>query len=116
VLTILVYVIVVGLVGAGLFLLASVVFGRAEDLPAMPEHTTATVLPVADITAADVATLRFQQVIRGYKTSEVDWALERLAAEIESLRAQLRAARALPVLSANGGLAVEPWHASEADS
>lgn len=104
-LTMLLYVIVVGLVGTALFLLASVVFGRSEDLPPLAEHTTATVLPVADITAADVEALRFQQVIRGYKTSEVDWALERLAAEIESLREQLRLAQ-LP----SAGQAAGPWH------
>jgi len=86
----LLYVVVVALVGVALFLVAGVVFGRSEDLAALPEHTTATVLPAADITAADVEGLRFQQAIRGYKTSEVDWALERLAGEIESLRERLR--------------------------
>jgi len=29
--------------------------------------------------------------VRGYKASEVDWALERLALEIDELRAQLGA-------------------------
>ncbi|MET0316370.1 MAG: DivIVA domain-containing protein, partial [Rhodococcus fascians] len=31
----------------------------------------------------------FQQTLRGYKPSEVDWALERLAAEIDLLRSRL---------------------------
>jgi DivIVA domain-containing protein len=105
----LLYAIVVGLVGTALFLLAGVLFGRSEDLPALAEHTTATVLPVADITAADVAALRFQQVIRGYKTSEVDWALERLAVEIESLREQLRVAHVESPAAA-------PWRPTGAES
>ena len=41
------------------------------------------------VTGADVDSLRFQQVLRGYRASEVDWALARLGAEIDSLRAQL---------------------------
>jgi DivIVA domain-containing protein len=43
------------------------------------------------VTSADVDALRFQQVLRGYKASEVDWALHRLGMEIDSLRAQLEA-------------------------
>jgi DivIVA domain-containing protein len=93
-LTLVLYVVAVAVVGAVLFAIASAVFGRSEDLPPLPEHTTATVLPVADITADDVRALRFRQVLRGYQASEVDWALERLALEIESLREQLRAATA----------------------
>lgn len=89
----LLYVLAVGLVATILFLLASVVFGRGEELAALPEGTTATALPVADITAADVRALRFRQVVRGYKASEVDWALDRLGAEIDALREQLRAAQ-----------------------
>jgi DivIVA domain-containing protein len=33
--------------------------------------------------------LRFQQAFRGYRMSEVDWALDRLAAEVDALRARL---------------------------
>ena len=43
------------------------------------------------MTGADVRELRFQQVLRGYKTAEVDWALDRLAHEIDDLRARLAA-------------------------
>ncbi|NUS44663.1 MAG: DivIVA domain-containing protein [Mycobacteriaceae bacterium] len=93
-LTMLVYVLAVALVAALLYAFACAVFGRSEEMAPLPEHTTATVLPVAGIRASDVTALRFQQVVRGYKTSEVDWTLERLAAEIESLREQLAQARA----------------------
>ncbi|MFF3566253.1 DivIVA domain-containing protein [Nocardia jiangxiensis] len=88
-LTMLLYVLIVGLVAALLFLVASAVFGRAEELGPLPEGTTETVLPAHDISGADVRDLRFQQVFRGYKAGEVDWALARLAARIDELEAQL---------------------------
>lgn len=88
-LTVLIYLLVMVLVGGLLFLGASAVFGRSEELPPLPPGTTATVLPAEDVTAADVKALRFQQTLRGYKASEVDWALDRLGREIDSLRAQL---------------------------
>lgn len=93
-LTLLLYVLIVGLVAAVLFLLASAVFGRSEELGPLPEGTTATVLPVEGISGSDVRALRFQQVVRGYKAGEVDWALARLAARIDELQVQLAEAEA----------------------
>ncbi|QIS05996.1 DivIVA domain-containing protein [Nocardia brasiliensis] len=93
-LTLLLYVLIVGLVAAVLFLLASAVFGRAEELGPLPEGATATVLPAEGISGADVRSLRFQQVVRGYKAGEVDWALARLAARIDELQHQLAEAQA----------------------
>lgn len=95
-LTMLLYVLIVGLVAALLFLVASAVFGRAEELGPLPEGTTETVLPAHDISAADVRDLRFQQVFRGYKAGEVDWALARLAARIDELEIQLAQATGEP--------------------
>ncbi|MFF0491648.1 DivIVA domain-containing protein [Nocardia sp. NPDC004068] len=95
-LTLLLYVLIVGLVAALLFVVASAVFGRGEELGPLPEGTTATVLPADGITGADVRALRFQQVLRGYKAGEVDWALARLAARIDELEAQLTKVRGLP--------------------
>ncbi len=95
-LTLLLYVLIVGLVAAVLFLLAGAVFGRAEELGPLPEGTTATVLPAEDIAGADVRSLRFQQVVRGYKASEVDWALARLAERIDELQHELALARTGP--------------------
>ncbi len=94
-LTLLLYVLIVGLVAALLFLLASALFGRSEELGPLPEGTTATVLPVAGIGGSDVRALRFQQVFRGYKAGEVDWALARLAGRIDELESELADARAL---------------------
>ncbi|MFC3960708.1 DivIVA domain-containing protein [Nocardia jiangsuensis] len=93
-LTLLLYVLIVGLVAAVLFLLAGAVFGRAEELGPLPEGTTATVLPAADIAGADVRSLRFQQAVRGYKAVEVDWALARLAERIDELQHELALAHA----------------------
>lgn len=46
------------------------------------------------VTRADVDAVKFTQVLRGYKTSEVDWVLERLGRELEALRSQLGAIHA----------------------
>ena len=97
--TLLVYLVVLVVVGGLLFGLASLVFGRGEEMAPLPAGTTATVLPERDVRGADVRELRFQQVVRGYKASEVDWALDRLATEIDELRARLETP---PALSAPG--------------
>ncbi|MCK0089875.1 DivIVA domain-containing protein [Rhodococcus sp. F64268] len=88
-LTVLLYVLVIVVVGAALFFVASVVFGRGEALAPIPPGTTATVLPASDVTGTDVRDLRFQQTLRGYKMGEVDWALDRLAREIDELKARI---------------------------
>ena len=91
---ILMYLVVLILVATVLFGIASFLFGRGEQLPPLPRGTTATVLPATEVTGADVEAVKFTQVLRGYKTSEVDWVLDRLGAELDSLRAELAAARA----------------------
>jgi DivIVA domain-containing protein len=91
---VLLYLLVLVLVAAVLFVVASAMFGRGEPLPPLPGETTATVLPASGVTAADVDAVKFTQTLRGYKTSEVDWVLDRLGQEIESLRGQLSALRA----------------------
>ena len=90
---ILMYLVVLILVSAVLFGIASVLFGRGEPLPPLPRSTTATVLPASGVTGADVEAVKFTQVLRGYKTSEVDWVLDRLGAELDALRGELAAAR-----------------------
>ena len=68
-----------------------------EQLPPLPKGTTATVLPAFGVTGADVDAVKFTQVLRGYKTSEVDWVLDRLGRELEALRGQLAALQASSV-------------------
>jgi DivIVA domain-containing protein len=85
----LIYLIVMVAVAAVVFLLAALVFGRGEELAPLPPGASPTRLPSDDITAEDVRELKFQQVFRGYKMSEVDWVLRRLATEVETLRARV---------------------------
>jgi len=101
---ILLYLAVLILVSAVLFAIASLLFGRGEPLPPLPRSTTATMLPVSGVTGRDVAEVKFTQVLRGYKTSEVDWVLDRLGAELDELRAELAVTRgdAGPVRSGHG--------------
>ncbi|WP_018598964.1 DivIVA domain-containing protein [Mycobacterium sp. 155] len=91
---ILLYLVVLVLVAIVLFGVGSVIFGRGETLPPLPRGTTATVLPASGVTSADVDALRFAQAVRGYKTSEVDWVLDRLGQELDGLRGELAALRA----------------------
>ena len=88
---VLLYLVVLVLVAIVLFGAASLLFGRGEQLPPLPRGTTATVLPAYGVTGADVDAVKFTQVLRGYKTSEVDWVLDRLGPELEALRGQLAA-------------------------
>ncbi|WP_026454699.1 DivIVA domain-containing protein [Saccharomonospora iraqiensis] len=84
--TALIYLLVMLLVAAVVFLLASLVFGRGEELAPLAPGSSPTRLPAEDVTGEDVAATRFQIVVRGYKMSEVDWVLSRLGTEIDDLR------------------------------
>jgi DivIVA domain-containing protein len=95
---ILLYLVVLILVATVLFGLGSVLFGRGERLPPLPRGTTATVLPASGVTASDVDAVKFTQTLRGYKTSEVDWVLDRLGQELDLLRGQLDSVRAVQSL------------------
>ncbi|MCK5752737.1 MAG: DivIVA domain-containing protein [Mycobacterium sp.] len=104
---VLLYLVVFVLVGIVLFALGSVVFGRGEVLPPLPQSTTATVLPASGVTGADVEALKFTQTLRGYKAGEVDWVLDRLGRELDQLRGELAAVRATQGLGAETGTALD---------
>lgn len=87
--TALIYLVVMVLVAAVVFLLASVLFGRGEEMPGLPPGASPTRLPESGITADDLRDVRFQQVVRGYKMSEVDWVLQRVGVELDELRARV---------------------------
>lgn len=87
--TALIYLVVMVLVAAVVFLIASVVFGRGEELPALPPGASPTRLPASGITSDDLRAVRFQLVVRGYKMSEVDWVLRRAGGELDELRAEV---------------------------
>ena len=91
---ILLYLVVLILVGRVLFGVGSVVFGRGEVLPPLPRATTATVLPASGVTGADVDAVKFTQALRGYKTSEVDWVLDRLGRNSTRYEGELAAVQA----------------------
>lgn len=81
------YVIGLAVVVAVVFAVVWFAFGRGEDLPPLQKGTTLTRLPRSQVTGDDVRALVFAQTTRGYKPAEVDWALEKLAREIDDLRA-----------------------------
>jgi DivIVA domain-containing protein len=87
--TALIYLVVMVLTAGVVFLLVSAVFGRGEELAPLPPGASPTRLPASDITSEDVRALKFQLVLRGYRMSEVDWVLNRLAGEVDELRARI---------------------------
>jgi len=117
---VLLYLVVLVLVAVVLFGLGSALFGRGELLPPLPRATTATVLPASGVTGEDVDAVKFTQTLRGYKTSEVDWVLDRLGQELDLLRGQLAAVRAAHGVDDGSGDAGEPVeggaHALPADA
>jgi DivIVA domain-containing protein len=67
-----------------LFLAASFAFGRGEQLAPMPPDGTPVELPDDRLAGGDdVRSLRLSVVLRGYRMAEVDWVLDRLAAQID---------------------------------
>ena len=83
--TALLYLLVVAIVAAAFFGVAALVFGRGEELAPLAPDATPTRLPSHDIRGEDIRELRFPQAVRGYRMTEVDWVLDRLAEEIERL-------------------------------
>ncbi len=87
--TALIYLVVMAVVAAVVFLGASLLFGRGEELAPLPPGATPTYLPADALSGADLRRVKFAQVVRGYRMSEVDWALDRAATEVDRLRARV---------------------------
>ena len=81
--TALVYVVALLAVAAAFFAGAAAVFGRGEELAPIPPGATPTWLPDREVQGVHVRAVRFQQAVRGYKMTEVDWVLEQLAGELD---------------------------------
>jgi DivIVA domain-containing protein len=83
-------------VAAGLlFLLASFAFGRGEELAPMPADGTPVELPdQRPVSGDDVRELRLSVVLRGYRMAEVDWALDRLAGQLDDRDQEIARLRA----------------------
>jgi DivIVA domain-containing protein len=86
--TALVYLIVVAAVAAVFFCVAAWVFGRGEELAPLAPDATPTRLPSNGIRGEDIRDLRFPQAVRGYRMTEVDWVLDRLAEELDRVTAE----------------------------
>ena len=92
-----VFVIGVLVVGALLFLLASVLMGRGETQPPAELDRSPVELPDdRPVLGDDIRALQMSVAFRGYRMTEVDWLLDQFAqvlderdAEITALRAQL---------------------------
>jgi len=89
--TVLQYLVIAAVIGLIVFGLAVFVFGRGEQLAQLSPRTSPTELPDRALTGQDVRKVRFAMALRGYRMSDVDWALERMADELDSLRTQVAA-------------------------
>ena len=87
--TVLQYLVIAAVIGLVVFGIAVFVFGRGEQLAPLSPRTSPTELPDAGMTGADVRKVRFAMAVRGYRMSDVDWALERMADELDRLRADV---------------------------
>lgn len=87
--TVLQYLVIAAVIGGVIFAIAVFVFGRGEQMAPLPPRTSPTELPDEGVTGQDVRSLRFAMALRGYRMSDVDWALERMATELDRLRGQL---------------------------
>jgi DivIVA domain-containing protein len=89
--TVLQYLVIAGVIGLVVFALAVFVFGRGEQLAPLSPRISPTELPDHGMTADDVRKVRFAMALRGYRMGDVDWALERMADEVDRLRGKLAA-------------------------
>ena len=85
--TVLQYLVIAAVIGLVVFGLAVVVFGRGEQLAPLSPRSSPTELPDRGMSGPDIRKLRFAMALRGYRMSDVDWALERMAGEVDRLRA-----------------------------
>ncbi|MFD2092054.1 DivIVA domain-containing protein [Blastococcus deserti] len=101
------FVVGVLVVGALLFLGASLLLGRAETRPPAEPDRSPLALPAArPVTADDVRTVQLSVTARGYRMTEVDWLIEQLALVLEERDAEIAALRAR--LPAHPDLAAAP--------
>jgi DivIVA domain-containing protein len=90
-----VFVIGVLVVGALLFLLASVLMGRGETQPPAELDRSPVELPEdRAVTGDDVRDLSISVAARGYRMTEVDWLLEQFADALDERDEQIGSLRA----------------------
>ena len=90
-----VFVVTTLVVGALVFLAGSLLLGRGETQPpADPDRSPLELPEDRPVTADDVRAVRISVTVRGYRMTEVDWLLERLARSLEQRDGELAALRA----------------------
>lgn len=77
-------------VGAGLYFVATTLFGPGEPLQPAGEPMASPLPQDRELTAADLHAAVFPVAVRGYRMSDVDAMLERLAAQLEQQEQALR--------------------------
>jgi DivIVA domain-containing protein len=90
VMTLLQYLLIAAVIGLVVFGIAVLVFGRGEEMAPLPPRTSPAYLPDGAVTGRDVEQVRFGLALRGYRMSDVDWTLHRLAGELDRLHARVR--------------------------
>ncbi len=89
------FVVGVLVVGALLFLGASLLLGRGETQPPAELDRSPVALPGdRPVTADDVRALQLSVSARGYRMTEVDWLLDQFALVLEERDAEIAALRA----------------------
>lgn len=83
-------VLAIAAVAAGLYFVATTLFGPGEPPQPASEPLTPPLPRGRALTAADVRAATFPVAVRGYRMSDVDALLERLAAELERQEQLLR--------------------------
>lgn len=89
VVTVIEYLVIAALIAAALFVIATVVFGRQEQIAPLPARVSPSELPADEMRGDHVRQIRFGLALRGYRMSDVDWTLDRLALEIDRLNEEL---------------------------
>ncbi len=88
--TVLQYLVIAAVIALVLFGLALLLFGRGEQMPPLAARTSPASLPAQQIEGDDVRSVKFSLAVRGYRMSDVDWTLDRLAEELDRTRERLR--------------------------
>lgn len=87
--TVLQYLVIAAVIALVLFGLALLLFGRGEQMPPLAARTSPASLPSQGIQGDDVRLVKFSLAVRGYRMSDVDWTLDRLAEELDRTKIRL---------------------------
>ena len=102
--TVIEYIVIAAVIGAVVFGVVALVFGRGEQMAPLPARTSPAELPADALRGDHVRHLRFGLALRGYRMSDVDWALDRLADKIDRLNGEVARLSELPSAPVLSGL------------